>query len=301
MRPTGGVVVPRKRAGLLAYVSCIRYRDVLILQGSPLLGMAFAVGEMTVEKAVSMSVFAVASVLLVAHVFSFNDWAGIALDSNDPNKSADVFVTRGISPQGVAVFSLALLTASLVLLAFVRFQTLVLGIAIAGLGALYSHPAFNAKGAPVVSSLPHLIGGALHFLLGYSVFGGIDRRGMLIALFFALTFTAGHLNQEVRDYDGDRLNGIRTNAVVFGKTPAFVAGGLLFTLAYADLFLLAYAGIVPAPLAVLPSVLYAVHVFWSVTTLRAGLSFASVSRFQNRYRMLYAVIGVAMVATLFFR
>ena len=302
MRSTGGVAVQRKWAGLVAYVSCIRYRDVLILQGSPLLGMAFAFREVTTEKAVSMGVFVLASLLLVAHVFSFNDWAGIALDSNDPNKSADVFVTRGVSRHGVAVLSLALLAASLALLALLPFRTtLVLGIVIAALGALYSHPAFDAKGTPVVSSLPHLIGGALHFLLGYSVLAGIDRRGTLIAVFFALTFTAGHLNQEVRDHDGDRLNGIRTNAVAFGTTAAFLAGGVLFTLAYADLFFLAYAGIVPAALAVLPSVLYPVHVFWSVTTWRAGLSFASVSRFQNRYRLLYAVIGVAMVATLFVR
>ena len=301
MRSTGGMAVPRKRAGLVAYASCIRYRDVLILQGSPLLGMAFAVREMTIEKAGSMFACALASSLLVAHVFSFNDWAGIALDSNDPNKSADVFVTRGISRRGVAVLSLALLAASLFLLALLPLPALLVGIAIAGLGALYSHPAFDAKGTPVLSSLPHLVGGALHFLLGYSVFGAIDPRGILIALYFALTFTAGHLNQEVRDHDGDRLNGIRTNAVAFGKTPAFVAGLVLFTLAYADLFFLAYRGIVPTPLAVLPSVLYPVHVFWSITTLRGGLSFARVSRFQNRYRMLYAVIGVAIVAALFFR
>jgi 4-hydroxybenzoate polyprenyltransferase len=286
----------------MAYVRCIRYRDVLILQGSPLLGLAFAFrGEMTVEKAVSMGVFVLASVLLVAHIFSFNDWAGIALDSKDPNKSADVFVTRGVSRHGVAVLSLALLAASVLLLSLLPYRTLVLGIAVAALGALYSHPSLDAKGVPVASSLPHLIGGALHFLLGYSVLAGIDRRGTLIALFFALTFTAGHLNQEVRDYDGDRLNGIRTNAVVFGKTAAFMAGGVLFTLAYADLVFLAYAGIVPAALAVLPSVLYPLHVFWSVSTWRSGLSFAGVSRFQNRYRMLYALIGAAMVATLFVR
>lgn len=301
MRQTCGVAVQQKRAGFLAYVSCIRYQDVLILQGSPLLGVAFALRGLTIEKTVSVSVFAVASLLLVAHIFSFNDWAGIALDANDPNKSSDVFVTRGISRQGVALLSLGLLLASLLLFARLGRQTLLLGIAIAALGALYSHPSFNAKGTPVVSSLPHLIGGVLHFLLGYSVFGGIDRRGTLIALFFALTFTAGHLNQEVRDHDGDRLNGIRTNAVAFGKNSAFVAGFLLFTLAYADLFLLASSGVVPAPLRWLPIVLYPVHVFWSVATMRAGLSFASVSRFQNRYRMLYALIGMAMVATLFLR
>jgi 4-hydroxybenzoate polyprenyltransferase len=293
--------VQTRRVGFLAYVSCIRYQDVLILQGSPLLGVAFAVHALTLETAARGAVFVLASMLLVAHVFSFNDWAGIALDSNDPNKSAAVFVTRGLDRRHVAALSLGLLVASLLLFALLRRQTLLLGVAIAALGALYSHPTSNAKGIPVVSSLPHVIGGALHFLLGYSLFGAIDGRAILIGLFFALTFTAGHLNQEVRDYDGDRLNGIRTNAVAFGKTAAFAAGGLLFTLAYADLFFLAWAGLVPAALALLPSVLYPLHVVWSITTWRAGLSFANVSRFQNRYRMLYAVIGLAMMASLFAR
>lgn len=292
---------PRRWAGILAYVSCIRYQDVFILQGSPLLGVAYAVRDFTLEKTAHVLVFTLASMLLVAHIFSFNDWANIALDSNDPNKSADVFVTRGISREGVAVFSLLLLGASLVLFALLRRQTLLLGVAIAVLGALYSHPFFNAKGTPVVSSLPHLVGGLLHFLLGYSVFGDIDRRGVLIGLFFALTFTAGHLNQEVRDHDGDRLNDIRTNAVAFGKHAVFVAGFLLFTLAYADLVLLAYSGVVPMLLGLMPIALYPLHVYGSVATLRRGLSFTSVSRFQNRYRMLYALIGVAMLVALFVR
>jgi len=301
MRSTDGVAVPRKRAGLVAYAWCVRYREVVILQGSPLLGMAFAVRDLGVDKVVAMAVCTLASSLLVAHIFSLNDWAGIALDANDPNKSADVFVTRGISRAGVAVLSLGMLAASLFLLALLPLPTFLLGLAIAALGAVYSHPAFDAKGTPVFSSLPHLVGGALHFLLGYSVFGAIDQRGVLIALYFALTFTAGHLNQEVRDYEGDRLNGIRTNAVAFGKTAAFLAGLGLFTLAYADLFFLAWRGIVPAPLAVLPAVFYPLHAWWSLATLRGGLSFASVSRLQNRYRLLYAAIGVAMIAALFLR
>ena len=298
---TPDVAVPRKRAGFVAYAACIRYGEVLILQGSPLFGMAFAIRDVTFEKVLSMLVCLLASSLLVAHVFSLNDWAGIAPDSNDPNKSADVFVTRGIRRPGFAALSLGLLAASLLLLALLPLPTLLLGIAIAALGAIYSLPVFNAKGAPVASSLPHLVGGALHFLLGYSVFSALDHRGALIALFFALTFTAGHLNQEVRDYDGDRLNGIRTNAVVFGKMPAFIAGLVLFTVAYADLFVLAYRGIVPTPLVALPAVLYPIHIVWSATTLRGGLTFASVSRFQNRYRILYAVIGVAMLAALSIR
>jgi 4-hydroxybenzoate polyprenyltransferase len=290
-----------RRAGLRAYLACIRYQDVLILQGSPLLGVAFAAPAFNLDTAALAAVFTLASMLLVAHIFSLNDWAGIALDANDPNKSAAVFVTRGLVARNVGALSLGLLVASLLLFALLRRQTLLLGIAIAALGAIYSLPRLNAKGIPLVSSLPHLLGGTLHFLLGYSLFAPVDGRALLIGLFFALTFTAGHLNQEVRDYEGDRLNGIRTNAVAFGKRLAFVAGLALFTLAYLDLFVLARAGLVPAALALLPCVLYPLHVVWSVTTWRAGLTFANVSRFQRRYRLLYAVIGVAMLASLIAR
>jgi hypothetical protein len=86
--------------------------------------------------------------------------------------------------------------------------------------------------------------------------------------------------------------------VAVGKLATFLAGLIVFTLAYADLLFLACSGIVPAVVAVLPLSLYPLHVFWSVGTLRRGLSFESVSRFQRRYRLLYAVIGLGMVVTL---
>ena len=267
------VAVQRVRVECLAYLSCIRYQDVLLLQGSPLLGVAFALREFTVPSATTVGLFALASFLLVAHIFTFNDWAGIGSDSNDPNKSANVFSTKGITSRGVLLLSMSLLAGSLLVFALLPRQTFLLAIAIAALGVVYSHPSINTKSIPILSSSPHLVGGLLHFLLGYSLFGGIDRRGFLIALFFALTFTAGHLNQEVRDYDGDRLNGLCTNAVAFGRTASFLAGLLVFTLAYGDLFVLAYAGIVPAVLGALPLAFYPLHVFWSLRTLRGGLTF----------------------------
>jgi 4-hydroxybenzoate polyprenyltransferase len=292
------VALTRARPGVLAYLACIRYREVLVLQGSPLLGVAFTVGPLTPSKAATALLLALASFLLVAHIFSFNDWAGIASDSRDPNKSADVFLTRGLSRQDVLGLSFALLGGSLLLFVFLPRRTLLLAVAIALLGLLYSHPATNAKATPIVSSAPHLAGGVLHFLLGYSVFGGLDRRGLLIALFFALTFTAGHLNQEVRDHDGDRLNRLSTNAVRFGTRAAFLAGLALFTLAYADLLLLAGSGVVPAVLGWLPVALYPLHLGWSVAALRAGLTYETMIRFQRRYRTLYAVIGALMLVTL---
>jgi 4-hydroxybenzoate polyprenyltransferase len=300
-KDTVTAVRPRKRDGRLTYVACIRYKEVLVLQGSPLLGACFALGGVSASNIGSLVIFSLASTLLVAHIFSLNDWAGAAADANDPNKAADVFLARGVSRREVVVLSLCLLASSLLLCTLLPGRTFLIAVVIAALGVCYSHPSVNAKGIPVISSTPHLLGGLLHFLFGYSLFSSIDRRGVLIGLFFALTFTAGHLNQEVRDYDGDQLNGLLTNAVAFGKTAAFVAGFVGFTLAYADLLLLARTGILPASLGVLPIVLYPAHVFGSVWTIRAGLTFASVSRFQSWYRLLYAAIGLAMLATVLSR
>lgn len=276
------------------YLSCLRYRDIVVLQGSPLMGVAFTLGEVKPELISSLGLFALASFLLVAHIFCFNDWAGIASDLQDPNKAKEVFLTKGITRREVGALSLFLGLFSLALFSLLPFRTLLLAVGILLLGLFYS---FYAKGIPVVSSGVHLIGGVLHFLLGYSLFGGIGSRGVLIGLYFALTFVAGHLNQEVRDYEGDRLNGILTNGVRFGKRKTFLAGFLLFTIAYGHLVFLAHSGLVPPQLRYLIG-LYPVHVVLSWRTFRAGLTFQSISRFQASYRVLYALIGLSMGAML---
>src|SRR5207253_1690170 len=105
----------------------------------------------------------------------------------------------------------------------------------------------------------------------------VDARGLAVGTFFALVFAAGHLTQEIRDHRGDAANGISTNAVTFGPRPTFAASLVLFTLAHTLLLVLALRGILPRPVAALV-VLYPGQLFWSFGTLRAGLTYATVSR-----------------------
>ena len=88
--------------------------------------------------------------------------------------------------------------------------------------------------------------------------------------------------------------------MVFGKSRTFSASLVLFTLAHALLLLLALQGILPRPLAALV-VLYPIHLRWSLKTQAEGLTYASILRLQARYRALYAVVGLAMVAALMLR
>lgn len=233
----------------------------------------------------------------MAHVFLLNDWAGLTADLTDPHKAAGVFTARGVGPREIGGLAAGLLAVSVLLFSRLGVVTAALALAIAFLSALYSLPRAHWKGRPLLSSAVHLGGGIVHFLLGYSVGGAIDRRGVATALFFALIFAAGHLTQEVRDSKGDAGNAIRTNAVTFGQRRTFTASLVLFALAHILLLLLALGGMIPRPLAAF-TLLYPVQLYWSFETLREGLTFGSVSRLQIRYRALYAAIGVAIVAVL---
>lgn len=268
-----------------------------MLQGSPLLGACFALRQDLPESAGRLIVLVVANVCLVAHVFALNDWSNHSADLGDPQRAAGLFTARGVAHREMAALTAGLLTVSLMLFWGLGAPTLAIALGIAALSALYSMPPFAWKGRPLLSSAAHVAGGALHFLLGYTLGSTIDRRGLLVATFFAVTFTAGHLTQELRDYDVDVRNGVRTNASTFGKRRTFAASLGLFTLSQALLTFLAIQGTLPRALILLVA-LYPLYLRWSLQALASGLTHASICRLQARYRALYAFIGVVLIVTL---
>ena len=270
----------------------IRFDEVFVLQGTPLMGVVFSIGTITTGKFETIPLFLAGSVLLVAHIFTLNDWADVAhgLKAPDPR----------VPPRLLLSFSLSLLIASFLVFAPLGSRVIIVAVIIAALGFFYSHPRLNAKGTPIASSLPHLVGGIFHFLLGYAVFMPIDQRGVFIAVFFALTFAAGHLNHEVRDFELDQNNNARTNAVAFGKRATFIAGLIVFSCAYLCLFLLGWFRFIPRPLSFLAILFYPLHLYWSVRALRSQLQPELVDRFQAQYRSLYALIGISMLCSVFY-
>lgn len=285
---------PQGARWLLRLLSCIRFDEVLVLQGAPVLGAIFSIGYINSQSAITFLLLIAGNCFLVAHVFLLNDWSGIDGDLQDPSRVERAFLNRGIRRNEIAGLSLILLLLSLVLFARLGLVSLIIGLMIAIASALYSAPAFYLKGIPLLNSLLHLVSGLLHFLLGYSAFGIVDARSLAIGCFFALIFSAGHLTQEVRDFEADLRNGIKTNAVQFGKARSFIVGFALFTLANALLMVLSIKGAVPHVL-VLVAALYPLHFYWSLRAMREDLAFESVRRLQGRYRALYAGIGVVMV------
>jgi 4-hydroxybenzoate polyprenyltransferase len=294
---TSAVPSQAYRVAGFRYLSCLRLSEILVLQGPPLLGAAFALRPPLAGHAAALAILTATNVCLMAHVFAVNDWANLQADLADPNKASSVFTVNGIERGQMGGLALGLLAASLLLCGLLGPTSLGLAASVAVCSTLYSAPWFDGKGTPLLNSVIHLVGGTIHFLLGYSLGGHIDGRGLLVAAFFALIFAAGHLTQEIRDHGGDVRNGIRTNAVIFGRQRTFTVSLVLFTLAHALLLGLALSGTIPGVLAALV-LFYPLHLRWSLDARDEGFSYPSICRLQTRYRVLYAAAGLAMVASL---
>jgi 4-hydroxybenzoate polyprenyltransferase len=271
-----------------------RAPEVLALQASPILGSylgGFGLGWLDLTR---LGILLLGSLALTAHIFVFNDWAGYNSDILDPQRGVLVFTRQGISRRQVAGVAIALLILANVAFAMIGGMAMLLGAAIAVLSLLYSCSPTFGKSKPIMGSINHLLGGAIHFLLGYTFAHSLDINGLVASLFFGLVFAGGHLNQEVRDYEGDLLNGIRTTAVAFGRQVAFLTGLGTFTAAYAIVFGLAIFGILPGVLIWSPLV-WLLHVIWSFQAWHRGLGFETALWMQKRYRLLFALIGLAML------
>ena len=109
---TSVIPISTAKAAAARYLSCLRPQEILVLQGSPLLGAAFAIRHPSAENVGSLAILIVANVCLVAHIFMLNDWSGLTTDLTDPNKTASVFTARGVGREeigGLAASLLALL------------------------------------------------------------------------------------------------------------------------------------------------------------------------------------------------
>jgi 4-hydroxybenzoate polyprenyltransferase len=285
----------RYYARVMHHFESTRALEVLTLQASPILGIllgGFSLGKCGVIRP---GLLLLGSMALTAHVFVFNDWAGHVSDLRDPRRVTLVFDRRGLDRRHVGQVAIALLIFANVAFAAIGSRAILLGAGVAVLSLLYSGSPSFGKTMPIAASCNHLLGGSLHFLLGYTLCHAFDARGVWISLFFGFVFAAGHLNQEVRDYEADLLNQIRTSAVVFGCRRAFLASLFFFTVAYAIIVTLAALGILPR-LLLWSVVVWLVHVVWSLKALRRGLGFETAIWMQRRYRLLFAFIGLAMLA-----
>jgi 4-hydroxybenzoate polyprenyltransferase len=256
-----------------------------------IVGLAFSSGDALSKGFKVLPCFLVGTFLLMAHVFSFNDWAGRHSDRQDPCKSQSTFQAKGMRPGEMLLLSGILGMLSLAVLGILFCRLLGITVLLLAFSLLYSFPShrWQGKATPFFSSALHILGGLLTFLLGYGFHAGFDRRGIAIGLYFGILFAAGHLTQEVQDHSGDAANKISTHAVRCGKQPVFVAAFVLFSFSFMYLVWLAWAGFIPLFLSYL-FVLYPVYAVMAWRAYSNGLGYEHVRCLRRQYRLLYAGI-----------
>jgi 4-hydroxybenzoate polyprenyltransferase len=268
--------------------------EVGALQASPLLGLYLGDPGLHGDNVSRAALLLIGSLALTAHVFLFNDWADYGRDAHDSRRAGVGINGYGTSRDQIAYVATALLIAATVAFAAVGTSAVLFGAGIAALSFLYSFSPRFGKRTPIAASLNHLTGGALHFLLGYTVVRAVDAKGVALCLVFGLVFAAGHLNQEVRDYEFDRVNGIGTVAVTIGRRRGFLASFSLFTTADLVIVVLAALGVLPKIL-LLTAIAWLLQARWSLQALRRGLGSETALWMQSRYRLLFALVGLAML------
>jgi 4-hydroxybenzoate polyprenyltransferase len=285
--------VRQRYARVLRHSVSTRGVEVCALQAAPLLGAHLGGLGLHGANLSRLVLLLIGSTALTAHAFLFNDWAEYTSDTRDLRRARLSVDGSSIGRAQIARVAIVLLILSGMALAAVGTSAVLVGAGIAALSILYSFSRLG-KSTPIAASLDHLIGGALLFLLGYSVGRAVDATGIVLSLVFGLVFAAGHLNQEVRDYEFDLINGIGTVAVRFGCRRGFLASFCLFTTAYLLIVALAALDVLPKILFAC-AVLWLLQARWSLQAVRRGLGSKTALWIQDRYRLLFALVGLAML------
>ncbi len=264
------VTVRHQYGRVVRHLGSTRGVEVCALQASPLLG-AYLAG-LGVENLSRLGLLLLGSTALTAHVFLFNDWVDYSRDTRDLRRAS--FSVNGISRDHIARVAIALLILANIAFAAAGHvggalrlrdrqpQRAVFVFA----ASRQEHAARGIARSPGRRSAPLPAG-----LLGRSR-RGRERRRPQPRLRVGVRRRPS--TQEVRDYEFDRANGIRTAAVTFGCRRGFLASFCLFTTAYLLIVGLAAIGVLPKIL-LASTILWLLQARWSLQALRRGLGYRS--------------------------
>jgi 4-hydroxybenzoate polyprenyltransferase len=150
----------------------------------------------------------------------------------------------------------------------------------------------HGKGTPVVSSLLHILGGALAFLLGYSYFAANSCSANIAAIAFGVFIAAGHLIQEIQDRDNDSMHNTRTLALWLGSKTVFFIAMSFFLISHLMIQYLVETGYFPAITWLNILALFAVIVLGGMCFIK--MTERNLFLFRMRYRLVYAVFGLVI-------
>lgn len=206
---------------VISILKSARSAEVALLLGFPITGALVAFDSPRQLFSLDLLFFIIGMFSLCSAIYSFNGWAGMAEDERN---------TRLHNLKDKRVFFLVSLAVSIIsFIIFHSFLSLFLVVSSLISFCLWMVYSKKFKYRPVLGTLIHFVGQILHFEMGYSIIKPMDSYSLLVSIYFALLFSAGHINHELIDYEADKRAGVQTGAVFFGKKTWTVVSLILFS------------------------------------------------------------------------
>ncbi len=161
------------------------------------------------------------------------------------------------------------------------------------LWCLYYFPQTRLKATFFGGTIVHFIAQILHFHLGYLAVDDISLRSILIASYFALLLSAGHLHHELVDYEADKANGVKTTAVRLGFNKVVRVIEALFLISVVYWIGLLWDGYITLaeclPFLIVSVVLIVLYMFkWNIRQMKP-------MGFRLYYRLMFLAAGIVFV------
>jgi len=238
--------------------------------------------------------------LATASVFVLNQYFDREADRENELKSNLPVASGRITPRRTLIFFFFLVISCLILVSMANVQVLPLFIVYLGLWTAYSTPPFRLKNIPVADFVISGIGaGFLPFLMG----GGLTDKLisnipsiMLSAMPLMLIHSGGHIIQAVGDYEADRITGVQTFVVKYGRERSVIVAGFIFLIAGFSPFVYSAFGLLPYRHLLLFSILFplSIPIIMRYADVLHNPSTKNVTNIQKTARK-YGIIGVAVI------
>lgn len=272
--------------------------DAAVFMAPPLAGLLLAwkhnpVSNFSVPE---LCLYLAAIYLMAIHVFIINDLTDGSQERQRLKKNNKETIKDCLSYKQRTIY--CIITAALALFSLMLFSLIafLIGLMLLLLSMMYNTPwiGIHGKGTPVISSLLHILGGALAFLLGFVYFDVVDWRAIITGITFGTFLAAGHLVQEAQDRISDHKNGVKTLTVWLGKKSGFISALLLFVLSHALIQYLIKIKYLPSLTCLNIIVLLLVFLLGVICFLNK-LDSKYIKLFRMSYRVIYFLFGLIIL------
>jgi len=271
------------------YWQALRLSEVIMMSGFFIIGSFFAIDEFNYSTLLKFTGLSILSIFIVLSVYSFNAAAGKSQDINNLRLKN----LKNLSPKVFYIVSLIFSLLSLILSYILNKYAILLCLTIIVLWIFYSNPKNGLKQKAIYGTLVHFVGQILHFTIAWIIFSAFTLETILIALFFSIAFSSGHIMHEIIDYDADKKSGANTNPIKFGYKNSYISIVLLVifnSFFWASLFAFTVIDFNPFITFFFPSIL---HLLILISFIKRYKSNIFVIRFL--YRIVYFVGGISYI------